>query len=250
MRSYRNLRAAIENLTAPGVDGRPISIKSLCQSSISSNQSIASVTSTTGKCQPDAFLTLWTLHRSGLLPAFTYPYVKFETPPTSDSDASENMIIPNSMYIGPLFGGVRTDDRGQVQHVKYVRMIFRLPISDESDVGVIDRLGMSFSTYLDQYRSESISISYWVSQKYARDMRLISKRVVRLLPALILLLLTFALVSCCMKDCILSKPWLALGGLVSAGLGLQVGFAALFVIGVDLIEIAMIVPFLVLCKYF
>jgi hypothetical protein len=45
-----------------------------------------------------------------------------------------------------------------------------------------------------------------------------------------------------------SKPWLSLGGILSAAMGIATAEGLLSLIGVPFIQIAMITPFLVLCK--
>lgn len=194
------------------------------------------------KCQPDPFMTLWNLRKNGILRHITYPFVNF-----SDVTSSNVKLFSTEFYIGPLFGGVKTDSSDKIVDAKFVRLILNIPRNNYSDE-LLSAFGRTFVNYVESYRSDLIEINYWSSMKYIDDMQLISRRVIKLLPILIGLLLMFALASCCMRDSVLSQPWLAVCGIISASLGIQCGYAILFLLRVQLIEIAMIVPFLVLCK--
>ena len=66
------------------------------------------------------------------------------------------------------------------------------------------------------------------------------------MPYLILVIAVFSVLSCMMSDPVASKPWLALSGVVSAGLGVVTAHGLLFALSIPLIQIAMITPFLVL----
>lgn len=194
------------------------------------------------KCQPDPFITIWNLHKNGILRTITYPFVNF-------SEVSDVKLFSTEFYIGPLFGGVETDSANRILYSKYVRLILNLPRKTFSEE-LLNTFGKNFVDYVESYRSDVLELSYWAAIKYIDDMQLISRRVIKLLPFLVGILLLFALVSCCMRDCVLSQPWLAICGIISASLGIQCGYAILFLLRVQLIEIAMIVPFLVLCKFF
>uniref|UniRef100_A0A915LAQ6 SSD domain-containing protein n=1 Tax=Romanomermis culicivorax TaxID=13658 RepID=A0A915LAQ6_ROMCU len=183
------------------------------------------------KCQQDSFILLYNLHKNlpQILPHLTYPYVRLLTSNSTSDFRTE-------FYIGPLFGGVKVDisRQNEILSAKYARMIFNLPNkignkTKRESKELLEQFSLKFMQILDEYESKNVSIYYWSATKYVQDMRLISRRIVRCLPYLIILLLIFALISCWMRDPVLSQPYLALCGVVSACLGIECGFT----IGID-----------------
>ena len=59
----------------------------------------------------------------------------------------------------------------------------------------------------------------------------------------------FSICSCMMRDWVLSKPWLALLGVISAGLSLLSVFGLLSAVGVKSVPQVGLVPFLILGEY-
>ncbi len=178
-----------------------------------------------------------------VMPHLTYPMINITVP-------TRKNFHRRTEYIGNLFGGVSIDARNRLVYAKYVRMIFNFPPAYNSTAKhVMKEYADVWARSVQNYHSDVLDLSFWTPYQYLSDMNLMSRRTIRLLPILGVLLLVFCVGSSCMADCVLSKPWLGLAGVFSSGLAVMSGYGLLFLFGTNLVEMAMIVPFLVLGKH-
>ncbi|VDM42383.1 unnamed protein product, partial [Toxocara canis] len=184
-------------------------------------------------CLPDAFLL-----SSGPLAQFsplTIPHWNISV-----------FNVSRSLYVGALFGGVRLDrHRKQVKSARFVKMPFNMPpmLNREAEI-VFERFWSE--TILALSPPNFVGVTAWSHGQHEEDMKLIAIRTRRLLPVLAIALVLFCTFSTMGCDRTLGKPILALCGVVSAGSAIITSFGLLHVLGVRLIQIALITPFLVL----
>uniref|UniRef100_A0A914WFU1 SSD domain-containing protein n=1 Tax=Plectus sambesii TaxID=2011161 RepID=A0A914WFU1_9BILA len=218
---YERLRRELEGIVVEE-DGSSYNYLSLCENVAYSMH-----------CRPDAFLTLTELWNRTWISKMTYPLINITIGP-----------LRRAQNIGPLFGGVELNDQGEVEYARFVRLIFNLPPTVGANV--MDKYEKAWTDGVNAFSSPTIVARSWSSRQYDRDMRMIGVRTMRLVPLLLLVITLFSVGTSVMRDPVLSKPLLALSGVISAGLAIVTAHGLLFVVGVPLIQIALITPFLVL----
>ncbi|VDK17434.1 unnamed protein product [Anisakis simplex] len=184
-------------------------------------------------CLPDAFLMANS--PLGRLFPLTIPYWNISAFKTRQS-----------IYVGLLFGGVHVDPKSQhLKAARFVKMPFNMPpLKDQKAEAQFDRYWSETIRTLKPPRF--VGITTWDHGQHETDMKLITIRTRRLLPLLVAALLLFCTVSTMRRERAFRKPLLALGGVVSAGCAIVTSFGMLHTIGIQLIQIALITPFLVL----
>ena len=101
----------------------------------------------------------------------------------------------------------------------------------------------SVATHHD--RISPLLLTYWNPHSYTRQLQMTGERTRAWIPLLIVHLVVFSVGACLMNDKVYSQPLLAVAGIVTAACGTVVSHGILYMLGVPLIQIAMITPFLV-----
>ncbi|VDN55213.1 unnamed protein product [Dracunculus medinensis] len=151
-----------------------------------------------------------------------------------------------SMYMGAIFGDIRVKQGSRkILTAKYVRMIFDFPpLLDMKENEIFDQQWCE--SVLNASLPEGVEISIWSAGQYERDLLLTAIHTKRLLPVLVVVLCAFSVISSMRCDFHLSKSILSLLGLLSAGCAIVSSFGLMYLFGFRLIQIALIIPFLVL----
>nr|XP_054772716.1 patched domain-containing protein 3-like [Lytechinus pictus] len=164
----------------------------------------------------------------------TYPY--FNTP-------------QYPLFIGPNLGGVVVDeDTDMVKSAKNVLLIYTLSTgSNEQDLlaedweKVFDKLIEKSSTemkHIKLARSTSCSLSHEITEA--------SIHIIPRFAVTFVLMIMFAVLSCIMRDWVLSKPWLGFLGVLSAVFAVISAVGLLSYCQLKFNEIVSLMPFLVL----
>uniref|UniRef100_A0A5S6P809 SSD domain-containing protein n=1 Tax=Brugia malayi TaxID=6279 RepID=A0A5S6P809_BRUMA len=217
---YRNVRNKLELLSVKHNDGM-ISYSNLC----------SKVPEYERHCFPDLFL-------------LSYTYLTLSQPVQYPIWHLPIYNTSQTIFMGTTYGGVHTAKHsGVIISARCVRMIFDFP--PPYHITKFDDIWDSYVERSLKYPS-NIKITKWSSSQYERDMKLIVERTRRLLP-----LLAFCLVSfCCLSSFKYGYNFrfmlISFYGVLSAACGLVTAFGFLHIIGIHLVQVALVTPFLVL----
>ncbi|EJW86680.1 hypothetical protein WUBG_02406, partial [Wuchereria bancrofti] len=146
--------------------------------------------------------------------------------------------------MGTTYGGVHTAKHsGVIISARCVRMIFDFP--PPYHITKFDDIWDSYVERNLKYPS-NIRITKWSSSQYERDMKLIVERTRRLLPLLAFCLVSFCCLSSFKYGYNLRFMLISFYGVLSAACGLVTAFGFLHIIGIHLVQVALVTPFLVL----
>uniref|UniRef100_A0A8R1Y0P5 SSD domain-containing protein n=1 Tax=Onchocerca volvulus TaxID=6282 RepID=A0A8R1Y0P5_ONCVO len=147
-----------------------------------------------------------------------------------------------TIFTGTTFGSVHTEgNSSRIISARCVRMIFDFPPPYHI---------MKFDDMWDRYVERNlkypsnIKITKWSRSQYERDMKLIARRTRRLLPLLAFCLICFCCLSSMKCNCNLRFMLLSFYGVLSAACGLVAAFGFLHIIGIHLVQVALVTPFL------
>uniref|UniRef100_A0A915PLP0 SSD domain-containing protein n=1 Tax=Setaria digitata TaxID=48799 RepID=A0A915PLP0_9BILA len=148
-----------------------------------------------------------------------------------------------SIFTGTVFGGVQTDSHSSIISARFVRMIFDFP--PPYHIAKFDDL---WDRYVDHKLKHpaNIKVTKWSRSQYERDMKLIVGRTRRLLPLLAFCLVSFCCLSSVKHGSNLRFISISFYGVISAACGLVTAFGFLHIIGIRLVQVALVTPFLVL----
>uniref|UniRef100_A0A0R3RGD4 SSD domain-containing protein n=1 Tax=Elaeophora elaphi TaxID=1147741 RepID=A0A0R3RGD4_9BILA len=182
-------------------------------------------------CFPDLFLLSYTY--LALSQPVQYPIWHLSIYNTSQT-----------IFTGITYGGVHTGKHsGAIISARCVRMIFDFP--PPYHITQFDDLWDSYVEHNLKYPS-NIKITKWSRSQYERDMKLMVERTRRLLPLLAFCLVSFCCLSSLKYGCNFRFMLISFYGVLSAACGLMTAFGFLHVIGIHLVQVALVTPFLVL----
>ena len=96
------------------------------------------------------------------------------------------------------------------------------------------------------YESPNLEIGFYASKTAENELDVNTRSVLPYFGGTFIVMVTFCLISVSMGDCVRSKTYLGLGGIISTSLATASAFGLLIYIGVPLIGISAAVPFLML----
>ncbi|XP_070532382.1 patched domain-containing protein 3-like [Ptychodera flava] len=156
----------------------------------------------------------------------------------------------HKIFLGTSLGGVTFYEDGEtIRSAQAMQLNYFLEMDDHDEVRALqnDRWESMFLETMRSYSSLRIQIAYFSSQTLESEVKQLSVRGVPQIAAVtVTLVLIFSVLCCLVMDCVRSKPWLGVLGVVSAGLAVLSAFGLMGYLGVPYINICASMPLLIL----
>ncbi|XP_022089525.1 patched domain-containing protein 3-like isoform X2 [Acanthaster planci] len=167
------------------------------------------------------------------------------TYPLSEIPIGFGLTIP--AFLGPNLGGIMLDNNSNIESAQALRLFYSLGTEPEDD-HLAATWELEFLKVVDEFqnRTSTMNIRTSTSMTLSVEVNEASYRVLPRFVATFCMLLLFAVCSCIMRDWVLSKPWLGLIGVISAGLSILSSIGLLSLIGLGYNEVVSLMPFLIL----
>ncbi|XP_033849650.1 patched domain-containing protein 3-like [Acipenser ruthenus] len=151
-------------------------------------------------------------------------------------------VYKSKIFLGTTVGGVDKSDQNLVYGAQAIRLVYYL--RDEKTA----------KSWLEEFlevlskieSSDSIKVSYFTSVSRQQEFEENPRKVVPLFSITYFLAIFFSIVSCMRFDCVRNKVWVAIIGVLSAGLGVLSGFGMLLYCGMPFAMTVANAPFLIL----
>ncbi|XP_059404418.1 patched domain-containing protein 3-like isoform X1 [Carassius carassius] len=153
--------------------------------------------------------------------------------------------LNNSMFLGSSIGGVELKpDSSEISSAKAVRLFYFLDEkkTKENSYWLDDFLKL-LSNYTEQ---KTVHVSYFTSLSRQKEFETNSDSVIPLFSATYFLAINISVLSCLRLDCVRTKVWVALFGVVSAGMAVLASFGLLLFCGMPFAMTVASAPFLIL----
>ncbi|XP_078656966.1 patched domain-containing protein 3-like [Branchiostoma floridae x Branchiostoma belcheri] len=144
------------------------------------------------------------------------------------------------LYLGSELGGVKLAPDGRtVLSSKAVQFVYYLNAE-------WDAWTDTFLKVCPEFESDKIAVNYNTFRSLNDELLALPTMVIPYLAAAIALLILFSVVSCMMSDWVLTKPWLALTGVLSAVLAIVSSVGLVLLTGETFSTLVAVVPFLLI----
>ncbi|XP_055507935.1 patched domain-containing protein 3-like [Leucoraja erinacea] len=164
---------------------------------------------------------------------------------------TEKIYYPktNHTFIGSELGGIELDDIGAfLKKAKAIRLRYPLREDDEKDKILsllwIQKFLHEFT--MVQTHLTHIQVSHFTSVSRQEEFEKNSKRIIPLFSVTYLLSISFSILSCVRLDTVRNKFWVAVLGVISAGLAVLTAFGLLLYCGTTFAINTASAPFLIL----
>ncbi|KAK7120021.1 hypothetical protein R3I94_020140 [Phoxinus phoxinus] len=160
---------------------------------------------------------------------------------------SLNITYPmnNNVFLGTTIGGVELKpDSSELTSAKAVRLFYFLDEKKTKETLYwIDGFLKLLSNYTEQ---KAVHVSYFTSISRQNEFETNSDSVIPLFSVTYFLAITVSILSCLRLDCVRTKVWVAVFGVVSAGMAVLAGFGLLLFCGMPFAMTVATAPFLIL----
>ncbi|CAH1243039.1 PTCHD3 [Branchiostoma lanceolatum] len=144
------------------------------------------------------------------------------------------------LYLGNELGGLKLGTDGRtVLSSRALQFVYILTDSWDSWTD-------TFLQVCSEFESENITVNYNTYRSLNDELLDLPTRVIPYLAAAVGLLILFSVFSCMMLDWVLTKPWLALMGVLSAVLAIVSSFGLVLLTGEQFSTLVAVVPFLLI----
>lgn len=107
---------------------------------------------------------------------------------------------------------------------------------------------LQLANFLLEYNSPAIRIAWWTHETLASESSRDRDQLVTMLAPMFFVVTVFTVACCCVGSWVRSRPWLAVGGVLSAGMAIVSGVGLLLLLGFKFTSVAYSMPFIVFCK--
>ncbi|XP_053120894.1 patched domain-containing protein 3-like [Hemicordylus capensis] len=163
-------------------------------------------------------------------------------------------LFQGRVFLAPFLGGVKLrpgDEQARpVEAAKALRLVYYLQEDQPQQRKKSNRWVETFleriPDLLASLNLASIRVAYFSSQSRQQEYDEVMKTLVPLFIAAYILIITYSVVSCLRLDCVRTKVWVAVFGVLSSGLSVLSSFGLLFYCGVPFVVTAANAPFIIL----
>ncbi|XP_059900812.1 patched domain-containing protein 3-like [Gadus macrocephalus] len=192
------------------------------------------------------FVTLCVKVNGGCVPNDLLEIIEYDASKIGHMDIFypvHNSSAPSKhTFLGSTIGGVRRKENGVIDFAKAVKFVYFL----ENKGGVEKWLQQFQKTFLNDHGYKNVMVSYYTSQSKQEEIDKLTADGIPLFSITYALAITFSVVSCLRLDNVRNKVWVALIGVLSAGLAVLSSFGLLLYAGVPFVMTVANSPFLIL----
>uniref|UniRef100_A0A1I7V8D6 SSD domain-containing protein n=1 Tax=Loa loa TaxID=7209 RepID=A0A1I7V8D6_LOALO len=144
-----------------------------------------------------------------------------------------------------FLGGITFDEKNQISGAKAIMLPYALRHSTVFQDNLAEKWELKLANFLSQYASNTIKPSLWTYEILAIESANGRDQLIKMLFPSFLTLLLYTILCCCIPSWIYSRPWLAIGGVISAAAAVISGIGLLLLLGYQIISVAYLMPFIV-----
>ncbi|CAB3402413.1 unnamed protein product [Caenorhabditis bovis] len=144
-----------------------------------------------------------------------------------------------------LLGGVTLDEEKRIAGAKAMLLPYALRHSSENEDWVAEKWEIRLADFLLQYDSPIIRASWWTYETLAAESARDRNQLINMLFPCFICVSIYTIACCCVFSWRRSRPWLAIGGVVSAAMAIASGIGALLLLGYGMTSVAYSMPFIV-----
>ena len=166
----------------------------------------------------------------------------------TDLTYPNHLVGGSPFFVGHILGGVQLRDNVSqvVKSAQATRLTYYVKYIEAEDQRMSNRWFLALTDALEAFHLPHIIIYHCETNSLAEQFNAASADITPKFAAPFTLLIMFSILSCMMNDWVRSKPWLAISGVLSAGLALVSVFGLLSAVGCRAVPQVGLVPFLTL----
>ncbi|VDD85209.1 unnamed protein product [Enterobius vermicularis] len=156
----------------------------------------------------------------------------------------------DSLGMTHLLGGVTLDNEKRISGAKAIMLPYALRHSSEVEDWLAEKWELKLADFLLEYNSPVIRTSWWTYETLASESARDREQLIRMLLPCFIVVSLYTIACCCLASWVRSRPWLAIGGVISAAMAIVSGVGLLLLCGYNMTSVAYSMPFIVFCKFF
>uniref|UniRef100_A0A0N5BAG7 SSD domain-containing protein n=1 Tax=Strongyloides papillosus TaxID=174720 RepID=A0A0N5BAG7_STREA len=167
---------------------------------------------------------------------------------TFDDITLENLgdsISLDAIGMTHLLGGIIYDDQKRIAGAKAILLPYALRHSTPEEDELAEKWELKLADFLLSYNSPIIKTSWWTYETLSSESSRDRDHLIRMLVPCFLAVTLYTIFSCCVTSWIRSRPWLALGGVISAALAIISGVGLLLHCKYKMTSVAYSMPFII-----
>ncbi|KAL4002135.1 Patched family protein [Acanthocheilonema viteae] len=142
-----------------------------------------------------------------------------------------------------LLGGITFDEKHRISGAKAIMLPYALRHSTVFQDSLAEKWELKLAEFLLQYASNIIKTSLWTYETIAVESANGREQLVKMLLPSFLTVLLYTTLCCCLPSWIYSRPWLAIGEVISVAAAVISGIGLLLLLGYHIISVAYLMPF-------
>lgn len=172
---------------------------------------------------------------------------------TFDDLTLENLgesISLDGIGMAHLLGGIIYDDQKRISGAKAILLPYALRHSTPEEDDIAEKWELKLADFLLSYNSPVIKTSWWTYETLSSESSRDKDHLINMLIPCFIVVTLYTIISCCVGSWIRSRPWLGLGGVISAALAIISGVGLLLHCKYSMTSVAYSMPFIIFCKFY
>ncbi|WKY02116.1 hypothetical protein Q1695_015826 [Nippostrongylus brasiliensis] len=144
-----------------------------------------------------------------------------------------------------LLGGVTLDEEKRIAGAKAMMLPYALRHSSRGEDWLAEQWELRLADFLLHYDSPVIRANWWTYETLAAESARDRNQLISMLGPCFVAVSLFTIAMCCVCSWRRSRPWLAVGGVISAALAISSAVGLLLLLGFGMTSVAYSMPFIV-----
>uniref|UniRef100_A0A0K0DYQ7 SSD domain-containing protein n=1 Tax=Strongyloides stercoralis TaxID=6248 RepID=A0A0K0DYQ7_STRER len=144
-----------------------------------------------------------------------------------------------------LLGGIIYDDQKRIAGAKAILLPYALRHSTPEEDELAEKWELKLADFLLSYTSPVIKTSWWTYETLSSESSRDKNHLIKMLLPCFVVVTLYTIISCCVTSWIRSRPWLGLGGVISAALAIISGVGLLLHCKYSMTSVAYSMPFII-----
>ncbi|PAV84529.1 hypothetical protein WR25_22041 isoform A [Diploscapter pachys] len=144
-----------------------------------------------------------------------------------------------------LLGGITLDSEKRIAGAKAIMLPYALRHSSQVEDWLAEKWELRLADFLLQYDSPVIRASWWTYETLAAESARDRNTLIRMLIPCFCAVSIYTVICCCVLSWRRSRPWLAIGGVISAAMACESAVGLLLLLGYGMTSVAYSMPFIV-----
>ncbi|CAJ0943304.1 unnamed protein product, partial [Mesorhabditis belari] len=144
-----------------------------------------------------------------------------------------------------LLGGVTLDSQKRIAGAKAMMLPYALRHSSQDEDRVAEQWELQLAEFLAKYDSPIIRTAWWTYETLASESARDRHQLINMLLPCFFAVSIYTILTCCVFSWRRSRPWLAIGGVISAAMAIASGVGLMLLLGFGMTSVAYSMPFIV-----